>query len=587
MKNMLEFFKGYRISALLGPFFKLTEAILELLVPMIVAFIIDDAIPTGSISNTYRYIGMMFILGITGLIVSLSGQYFSAKAAVGFTKNLSEKLYKKIILLSKEERDILTPSSLVTRMTSDVNQIQTGLNLVFRLILRAPLIVFGSLVMAMMIDLRMTLYFLGMIIILFIIVGGIMYFSNPLFNQIRKDTDRLVTLTREQVQGIRVIRAYHQEDREIAQFEKNNKILTEDLLQAGYLNVLTNPLTYIIVNTTLILIIWQGGHFVFEGTLSQGQLVALINYLLQILVELVKLAGFVVMMNKANASANRINDVLNQSVESQDVTNSSYSVGEKTLFNHKIKSNSVLIFDGVSFVYPESAAPAVTEIDFVINQGEFVGLIGGTGSGKTTLIQLITQTYQPTTGSVSFNPKLFDVSSKQALRDQIAVVPGLVSLFKGTIRSNLLMGFKDASEEDMWKALECAQAAEFVREKEGQLDAPVVAFGRNFSGGQRQRLTIARALIKPAKILIFDDSTSALDFVTEANFQNALKENYSDRTIIMVSQRTRSLEKADQIIVLDQGLQVGLGTHNELLRTNDIYREIYESQQIKEVNSDE
>lgn len=578
MKQLLKYFKHYKWASFFGPTFKLVEALLELSVPMLVAAIIDQAIPSGEMNQVLRYIAIMFGVAVLGMAFSLTAQYCSAKAAVGFTKELGSALFHHIIHLPKKEQDSVSSSSLVTRMTSDLFQIQAGLNLFFRLFLRSPFVVAGSFIMAVNIDRRMTLYFLGMIVLLTIVVVGVLYLSTPLHKTIREDLDQLVTLTREQIQGIRVIRAFRQEDKEIKSFRQQNKRLADNQIKVGRLNVLTGPLTYVIVNVTLILVIWQGGFYINAGSLTQGQLVALVNYLLAILIELVKIAHFVMQLNRGLSSARRVVEVMEREVESEEFEHTTAAEFSKQAFAEDI----ALMFNDVSYTYPEANEPSLRNLDFVIQAGDFVGVTGSTGSGKTTLISLITKSYDPTTGQVNFNPQLFDVTTRRHLRERVSVVPQRATLFHGTIRSNLLQGKPDATDAEMWQALDASQASEFVRNQAKGLDAPVEAFGRNFSGGQRQRLTIARALIKPAQILILDAATSALDYVTEANFQRVLHEQYQHLTVIMVSERTHSIQAADQIIVLDEGRQIGLGSHAELLENNNIYREIYNSQQVLE-----
>lgn len=573
MKQLLVHFKNYRLSSFFGPFFKLIEALLELTIPMFVAVIIDEAIPSGEVSNVIRYIAMMFGIGLTGFLFSITAQYHSARAAIGVTRSIGNDLFKHIIHLPKAERDDITPASLVTRMTSDLFQIQSAINIFFRLFLRSPFIVLGSMIMAMQIDLRMTSYFLAMILLLTVVVVGSLYITTPVHAQIRRELDRLVTLTREQIQGIRVIRAFRQEDREKQEFKEQNESLTFNQIKVGKLSNFTNPLTYVIVNIVLLLIIWQGGHFVNEGTLQQGQLVALVNYLLAILVELVKIAMFVMQLNRGLTSANRVVDVLNRPLEDTEFNNP-----------EPAQATASIVFEDVAFTYPDAAEASLEDVSFAIQTGDFVGITGSTGSGKSTLLSLLTKTYDPTSGNLYFDTGVFDVTSRQNLRNQISVVPQSATLFKGTIRSNLMQGNPRATEAELWTALDAAQASEFVRSKKGQLDAEVESFGRNFSGGQRQRLTIARALVKPAKVLILDAATSALDYVTESNFLKTLHENYQDMTIVMVSERTNSIKQADKIVVLDQGKQIGVGSHEELLEQNEVYREIHASQQVLEVN---
>ena len=584
MKTLLKYFKGYRLMSVLAPLGKLAEALLELTVPLIVVKIIDEVIPTGDRSSLLYYVGLMFIVAIVSLGFSLTAQFFSARAAIGFTKNLTDDLYKSVLSLSQSAVDRFTPGSLVNRITSDTFQIQGALNIFFRLFLRSPFIVAGSLFMAMQIDMRITQYFVWMTVILAIIIAGIIALTSPFQNEIRNTFDRLVTHTREQMQGIRVIRAFNQEKREQKEFNTINESLTDKLIKTGNITVLTTPLTFVVVNVTLILLIWNGATFVYEGTLTQGEIVALVNYLLAILVELTKLVLQVIRLNRGWISGKRVAMILNYDAETDQISN--VVSGEMKKEQEPVSADTpdlAFAFNGVDFRYPTSEINVLNDITFQVNQGETFGIIGGTGSGKSTILHLLESIYLPTAGEIVYSNDLLTIESRRQLRDAISVVSGKVALFKGTIRSNLLISKADATDDEMWEALADAQAIDFVKNLDEGLDAPVAAFGRNFSGGQRQRLTIARALLKPSEILIFDDATSALDYLTEANLLNTLTEKYSDRTLIMVSQRTRSLEQADQIIVMDAGDQVGLGTHEELLESNQIYREIYESQLVKEV----
>ncbi|HLR92287.1 MAG TPA: ABC transporter ATP-binding protein [Atopostipes sp.] len=586
MKSLLKYFHGYKLMAFLAPLFKLTEALLELTVPLIIVRIIDIVIPANDRRLLLMYVGLMFLVALVSWGFSITGQFFSARAAIGYTKNLSKDLFKKTIALSQSAFDKFTPSSLVSRVTGDTFQIQTGLNIFFRLFLRSPFIVFGSLFMAVQIDTRTALYFIVMILILFAIIVGILLITTPYQQQIREKFDRLVTSTREQMQGFRVIRAFRQEDREKEEFKTLNEDLTKKQQQTGYISILTNPLTYVTINLTLILLLWDGAGFVYEGTLTQGQIVALVNYLLAILVEVIKLVMQVIRLNRAWVSARRVARVMNYETETDEFKRMEDKIqpegalaGEEGTQPKEVAFS----FNEVHFSYPMSKVNVLHNLNFQVEKGSLFGIIGGTGAGKSTVLHLISNIYLPTEGEILYHPSIYAGSSRNELRDEISVVSGKVALFKGTIRSNLLVAKEDATEEEMWQALEDAQAKSFVEDLALGLDAPVSAFGRNFSGGQKQRLTIARALLKPSQILIFDDATSALDYLTEANLLNTLTERYSDRTIILVSQRTRSIENADQILVMDAGHQVGLGTHEELLEDNQLYQEIYESQLVAEV----
>lgn len=583
MKKLLKYFDGYKLMSVFAPLFKLSEALLELTVPLIVVQIIDYVIPTGERSSLLYYVGLMFLVALVSLGFSILGQFFSARAAIGYTKNLTADLYEKTLSLSQSAIDRFTPGSLVTRITSDTFQIQNALNIFFRLFLRSPFIVFGSLFMAMQIDLRTTSYFIVMIIILTAIIVGIILITTPYQNEIREKFDKLVTHTREQMSGFRVIRAFRQEKRERDEFKALNEDLAEKQKSTGYITILTTPLTFVTVNLTLILLLWNGAGFVYEGTLTQGEVVALVNYLLAILVELTKLVMQTIRLNRGWVSGRRISRVLNYESESDAFSPvMTEDLQPDQTLDRDIGQTS-FSFNDVDFQYPTAEKTAVRNLQFNVDQGELFGIIGGTGSGKSTILQLIESIYLPSAGEIIYNPNIFDVDSRRGLRDRISVVSGKVALFKGTIRSNLLVAKEDATEDEMWKALEDAQAKEFVEDIGDGLDAAVSAFGRNFSGGQRQRLTIARALLKPSEILILDDATSALDYLTEANLLNAINEEYGDRTVIMVSQRTRSLEQANNILVMDAGDQVGLGTHKELLEENQVYQEIYNSQLVKEV----
>lgn len=574
MKKLLKYFNGYKLVSILGPLMKLGETLLELMVPMIVALIIDTGIPSGNRAVVLNYIGLMFLLALFGLLLSITAQYFSAAAAVGFTENMTADLFRHVVKLPKENKDNLTSGSIVTRLTGDTFHIQTGLNIFFRLFLRSPFVVLGSLMMAVLIDTRMTVIFVSMTVLLGIVIWVVTRAVSPLNSLLREQFDYLVTLTQEQMTGMRVIRAFRQREREGQSFQQHNETLTQTQLRAGWINILLNPLTYAIVNLALILVLWQGGTFINSGTLTQGQLVALVNYLLAIIIELVKFAIVIAQFNRAYASAKRLVEIIEQPEVSSEL------VREKNLH---AADDSLIAFNNVSFTYPNANKPSLTELDFTIKEGSFIGIIGSTGSGKSTLLQLITKVYDSTEGDLDYNPAMFDLSSRESLRTNISVVPSEVALFKGTIRSNLLVSYPEATDEMMWQALEDAQAAEFVSKYPDGLDKEVAAFGRNFSGGQRQRLTIARALIRPAQVLIFDDSTSALDYVTEANFQQVLRHKYSDRTIIMISQRTHSLLTADKILVLEEGRQIGFAAHEDLLRNNEVYQAIYQSQTVEEI----
>ncbi|HFI0217772.1 TPA: ABC transporter ATP-binding protein [Streptococcus suis] len=575
MKFLSRYFKDYIKESILGPVFKLLEACFELLVPLIIAYIVDTIIPNGSQGNLVAMLFLLVGIACIGIIVSLIAQYYSAKAAVGVTKELTNDLYQKVLSLPKSSRDILSSSSLLTRLTSDTLQIQTGINTFLRLFLRAPIVVFGSLIMVFYISPSLSAYFLGMIILLIFIVTVISVMTSRIYQSMRKELDGLVGQVRETVTGWRVIRAFGQREREIKAFQGINQIYKKQQLQAGFWSSLLSPLTFLVVNSTLLILIWQGNIAISHNLLEQGMLVALINYLLQILVELVKMIMVVSTLNQTYISAQRIQEVFDQT--SEDVESSLPKV---------VSEDKEIIFSvrHLSFSYPKSAEESLSDIAFDLRKGQFMGIIGGTGSGKSTLVDLLQALYSVPTNQLSL---FIDGKSPKNLkewRQQIAVVPQQAQLFAGTIRSNLSLGLEEISDSDLWSALEIAQAKSFIEDK-GGLDSPVEAFGKNFSGGQRQRLTIARAILQKAPILILDDATSALDYLTESRLLVAIRQELPGQNLIMVSQRTNSLRTADQILVLEQGRQVGLGRHEDLLRSSAIYQEIHQSQQQGEEDS--
>ncbi|WP_029171708.1 ABC transporter ATP-binding protein [Streptococcus suis] len=575
MKFLSRYFKDYIKESILGPVFKLLEACFELLVPLIIAYIVDTIIPNGSQGNLVAMLFLLVGLACIGIIVSLIAQYYSAKAAVGVTKELTNDLYQKVLSLPKSSRDILSSSSLLTRLTSDTLQIQTGINTFLRLFLRAPIVVFGSLIMAFYISPSLSAYFLGMIILLIFIVTVISVMTSRIYQSMRKELDGLVGQVRETVTGWRVIRAFGQREREIKAFQGINQIYKKQQLQAGFWSSLLSPLTFLVVNSTLLILIWRGNIAISHNLLEQGMLVALINYLLQILVELVKMIMVVSTLNQTYISAQRIQEVFEQ--ESEDVESSLPKV---------VSEDKEIIFSvrHLSFSYPKSAEESLSDIAFDLRKGQFMGIIGGTGSGKSTLVDLLQALYSVPTNQLSL---FIDGKSPKNLkewRQQIAIVPQQAQLFAGTIRSNLSLGLEEISDSDLWSALEIAQAKSFIEDK-GGLDSPVEAFGKNFSGGQRQRLTIARAILQKAPILVLDDATSALDYLTESRLLVAIRQELPGQNLIMVSQRTNSLRTADQILVLEQGRQVGLGRHEDLLRSSAIYQEIHQSQQQGEEDS--
>ena len=571
MKKLLVYLKDYRKESIFGPLFKLLEALFELFVPLVVAAIID----TGIANNDYGYIVRMCLLlvalGVIGLVCSITAQFFAAKAAVGFSTKLRHALFAHIQSLSHGEIDTLGTSTLITRMTSDVNQVQSGVNLVLRLFLRSPFVVFGAMIMAFTIDVKSALVFAVAIPVLAVIVFGIMLITMPLYKKAQRALDGVLTKTRENITGARVLRAFCMEERETEEFTEKNEGLVHIQKFVGKISALMNPLTYAVINAAVIVLIWQGALRVDSGALTQGQVVALYNYMSQILVELIKLANLIISLTKTLACANRISDVM-------DIKNSLENGSAK----EGIDGAPAVEFCSAALRYKGSAEPALSNVTFKAMRGETIGIIGGTGSGKTSLVNLIPRFYDTDSGCVKVNGvnvREYDIDS---LRRKIGVVPQKAVLFKGTIASNLRWGSEDASERDMESAVGTAQASEVVNGKDNGYDAYVAQGGSNFSGGQRQRLTIARALVKDPEILILDDSASALDFATDANLRKAIRELPSNPTVFVVSQRTASVMNADRIIVLDDGEPVGIGTHEELLDSCEVYSEIYYSQFPKE-----
>ncbi len=569
MKKLVVFLKNYKKETVLAPLFKLLEASFELMIPLVVAAIVDKGIGQGELSYVYKMGGIMILLGVVGLIAAVTAQYFSAKAAVGFATELRSALFGHIQSLSYTEIDTVGTSTLITRLTSDVNQVQSGVNMTLRLLLRSPFIVFGAMIMAFTVDVRAALIFVGVIPLLCIVVFGIMFVTMPMYKQVQKYLDNVLALTRENLTGIRVIRAFHKEKEEIKKFEIGNESLTAMQLSVGKISALMNPVTYVIINLGLVILIYTGAMRVDSGYLTQGQVIALINYISQILVELIKMANLIVLITKALSSANRISGVFD--IESSMAENGT----EEFESDCEVP---ILEFENVGFCYAGAGEASLSEIDFAVYPGETVGVIGGTGSGKSTLVNLIPRFYDATEGVVRFHGKPIGDYETEELRERIGVVPQKAVLFKGTIRSNLQWGKANASEEEMKEALSASQSLEFVEKLEQFLDAPVAQGGKNFSGGQRQRLTIARALVRKPEILILDDSTSALDYVTDARLRKELKARKDSMTTFIVSQRTSSIQFADKIVVLEDGKIAGLGTHKYLLEHCEVYQEIYDSQ---------
>ena len=615
MKRLRRFFQHYKKEVVLAPLFKLLEAIMNLLVPLVVAAIINRGIASNDHPYLYLMFGALLILAVAGMLFSFTAQWFAANASVGFTTEMRQALFDHIQKLSYTELDTLGTDTLITRMTSDANQVQNGINLALRLLLRSPFIVFGSMIMAFTIDVKSALIFVVVIPLLLIVVFGIMLTSIPLFQKAQKALDKLTGLTRENLSGARVIRAFCKEENEVKSFDERNDALTKINESVGRLSALMNPATYAIINIATIVLIKTGALRVSSGALLQGDVVALYNYMAQIIVELIKLASLIITINKSLACADRIADIFDikpsmaypkklaeaASSANADIRNTAAGAAGSGLHDgsgdsdstaadavgselHNISSGSdissadAVRFDHVSFSYAESDAEALTDIDFTVKRGQTVGIIGGTGCGKSTLVNLIPRFYDATKGSVAVDG--IDVKNypEGALIDKIGVVPQKAILFEGSIRDNLRWGNQDATDDEIWAALTTAQAKEIVEGKAGQLDAHIEQNGRNLSGGQRQRLTIARALVKKPEILIMDDSSSALDFATDLALRRAVRAMEGSLTIFIVSQRASSIRTADQILVLDDGKLAGKGTHDELMKTCPVYQEIYYSQ---------
>jgi len=574
MKKLLVYLKDYKKETVLGPLFKLLEASFELIVPLVVASMIDVGIG----NQDKGYIGKMClilaVLGLIGLICAVTAQFFAAKAAVGFATKLRHGLFSHIQSLSFSQMDKEGTSTLITRMTSDINQVQSGVNLVLRLFLRSPFIVFGAMVMAFTVDVKAALVFVVVIPLLSIIVFGIMLISIPLFKKVQEGLDKVLGITRENLTGVRVIRAFGTEEVEIEKFDAQTDTLKKMQEFTGKISALMNPLTYIVVNGGLIILIYIGALRVEAGLLSQGQVVALVNYMSQILVELVKLASLIITVTKAVACGNRIQSIF-EIPAGMDSSMQAIETGAEAVGN---ETKPFVEFDHVCMRYHAGGEEALTDIHFAAKKGDTIGVIGGTGCGKSTLVNLIPRFYDVEKGSVKVDGKDVREYEITELRDRIGVVLQKAVLFKGTIRENLLWGNENATDEELWQALRIAQAEEFVLKKEKQLDEMIEQEGRNLSGGQKQRLSIARALVKKPEILILDDSASALDYATDASLRKSLKEMPGDTTVFIVAQRASSLMHADLILVLDDGDVAGMGTHEELLSNCDIYREIYESQ---------
>ena len=569
MKKLFRFLKNYKKECVLAPLFKLFEATLELFVPLVMAAIIDHGIDDGDYGFIGWMGGILVLLAAVGLTAALVAQYFAAKAAVGFATGLRHELFRHIQSLSFGDVDQVGTSTLITRLTSDTNQLQAAVNMSLRLFLRSPFVVLGAMIMAFTIDVKAALIFVIAIPLLSLVIFGVMVISIPMYRRVQEALDKLLCRTRENLSGVRVQRAFNKQKEEKEKFEEENQQLNSFQMVVGRISALTNPLTYLIINGAVIALIWVGAIRVDAGFITQGQVVALVNYTAQILVELVKLANTIVMVNKAIACGNRVQEVF----ERQPGLMSPAEV-----LPAEPEEEDVIVFDHVGLIYPGTHTESLTDIHFSVKRGETVGIIGGTGSGKTSLVHLIPRFYDISSGSLKVDGVDVADQSLEKLRARVGIVLQKSVLFEGTIRSNLCWGKKDATEEEMWQALRIAQAEEVVKGKPGELDAEVEQGGRNFSGGQKQRLAIARALVRKPEILILDDSASALDYATDAALRKAIREELEGMTLLIVSQRAASVRNADKIVVLDDGEIVGMGTHDELIDSCEVYREIYESQ---------
>lgn len=578
MKKLLVYLKDYKKESVLGPLFKLLEATFELIVPLVMAAIIDTGVATGDKSYIMKMCMVLVLLAVIGLTCSITAQYFAAKAAVGFATKLRHALFAHIESLSFTEMDTVGTATLITRMTSDVNQVQNGVNIVLRLFLRSPFIVFGAMVMAFTIDVKAALVFVVTIPLLSIIVFGIMLISIPLYKKVQSALDKVLGITRENLTGSRVIRAFNKEDDEKVHFNENNDLLTRAQIYVGKISALMNPLTYVIINGAIVVLVWTGAVRVDNGYITQGEVVALINYMSQILVELVKLANLIININKSIACGNRIQSIFEMQPSITDGSGQKVDKVQTDTADRSEEAEYAVEFSHVGLTYAGAGDESLTDIDFKVKKGETIGIIGGTGSGKSSVVNLIPRFYDVTSGFIKVDGKDVKDYPLEELRGKIGTVLQKAVLFHGTIRENLKWGNPDATEEDLNRAITVAQAKEFIDNKEGRLDFEIEQGGKNLSGGQRQRLTIARAVVKKPEILILDDSASALDFATDAALRKAIREMEGETTVFIVSQRAASIQHADRIVVLDDGKIVGLGTSEELLESCEVYQEIYNSQ---------
>ena len=578
MKKLLVYLKDYKKESVLGPLFKLLEATFELIVPLVMAAIIDTGVATGDKSYIMKMCMVLVLLAVIGLTCSVTAQYFAAKAAVGFATKLRHALFAHIERLSFTEMDTVGTATLITRMTSDINQVQNGINLVLRLFLRSPFIVFGAMIMAFTIDVKAAMIFGVAIILLSIVVFGVMFITKPLYKKVQSALDKVLGITRENLTGSRVIRAFNKEDDEKVHFNENNDLLTRAQIYVGKISALMNPLTYVIINGAIVVLVWTGAVRVDNGYITQGEVVALINYMSQILVELVKLANLIININKSIACGNRIQSIFEMQPSITDGSGQKVDKVQTDTADRSEEAEYAVEFSHVGLTYAGAGDESLTDIDFKVKKGETIGIIGGTGSGKSSVVNLIPRFYDVTSGFIKVDGKDVKDYPLEELRGKIGTVLQKAVLFHGTIRENLKWGNPDATEEDLNRAITVAQAKEFVDNKEGGLDFEIEQGGKNLSGGQRQRLTIARAVVKKPEILILDDSASALDFATDAALRKAIREMEGETTVFIVSQRAASIQHADRIVVLDDGKIVGLGTSEELLESCEVYQEIYNSQ---------
>ena len=574
MKRLLSYMKNYKKESILGPLLKMLEASFELFVPLVVARMVDVGIRSGDVGYVMKMGGLLVLLGIIGLACSLTAQYFAAKASVGMATSLRNDLFAHIGSLSYAEIDTVGTSTLITRMTSDINQVQNGVNMTLRLLLRSPFVVFGAMIMAFTVDVKTAMVFAVTIPVLCIVVFGILLVSMPLYRKVQRQLDRVLLTTRENLLGVRVIRAFNRQKNETNAFEEENSLLVKIQVFVGKISALLNPVTYVIINLAIVAVVWTGGRQVDAGVISQGKVIALVNYMSQILAELIKMANLIILISKAMACMNRVDSVFQ--VESSIADGTAAPVPSPT------SQVPMVEFDHMDFVYAGSKEPALEDITFRAMPGETIGIIGGTGSGKSTLVNMIPRFYEATGGRVAVAGRDVREYAQSGLRSRVGVVPQRAVLFKGTLRDNMRWGRADASDEDIYRALDMAQAREFVDQKGDGLDLMISQEGKNLSGGQRQRLTIARALVREPDVLILDDSASALDFATDARLRSAIRRGTGDMTVFIVSQRAASIKQADRILVLDDGRIAGQGTHKELLKECGVYREICLSQLSKE-----